>query len=83
MILLLKNANLYFNDLKKALETRNDTIRRALEDYRTGAARIAARYSEAVAAEELAAPKSRRWREKRPVALLRWPVCTGGRKGRL
>lgn len=48
------NVSYNFSELKNALERRNSTIRTALENYRTQAARITARYSEAVAAEELA-----------------------------
>lgn len=43
----------YFSDLKSTLETRNSAITRALEHYKVEAARIRARYSEAVAADEL------------------------------
>lgn len=47
------NTKQYFSDLRNTLERRNETIKTALEEYKTGAARITARYSETVASEKL------------------------------
>lgn len=48
------NVKQYFSDLKSILEHRNEEISSELSRCRTEAARITSRYSEAVAAEELA-----------------------------
>lgn len=47
------NTKQYFSDLKNILEHRNEEISSELSRCRTEAARIASRYSEAVAGEEL------------------------------